>query len=1549
VEEISFFTMPGGQEPKAKKRKRGDRREKEKPLLAVQGLLRLDHCFIKPNNDEAEVLEVVAGEETKKIVLAPDDLLKSEHDMVAYKAGYDTGPTNPLPQDEREEVIFAKQKVVEDAKEYFEEMKKETEEKREEREAAWAEAELSELEKKEKAEQRKAKREAKKAAELAEAKKMPVVDPAAYGYAADDDPDNPDNYQTPDSSREENVFGNFQPKSSETVELVEGELKPPGEEDSVVGEMVSVVHTEGDTRVVVHHGGEVGQGEEKGPEVMRPLGNKLDGRIEDETEDMVSEDVVDMAMAVALDMEEKRRAEEWEKMEIENKKKEAVRLQAEADDLAREADRSELSLDELTTLRQLEAKLGVGYGQSQGPCIPVAAQGQRAVLDAYWEFVRENPQDFNGWAYLIQACETVDILDEIRTVYNAFLPLFPYCYAYWKRYSDIERKSENWSRALAILHRGLTAIPLSVDLWVTYLELYHKMYSTHEEFPILFREQCEKAVATAGMEYRSDMLWELFIEKEMERNELRFVTDLFRRVVAMPTKLYNKHWDNFIAHVRDHHPRDILQYSDYEGLRKLACRELSLTYRPDPIMCPEVARKVELPEDKLKAGMKERLVASLVATHEQTEQKVDEIYRFEEKLKRTYFHVKPLDQKQLRVWDQYLDWQVEQGDHQRIVVLFERCLIPCALYEQFWAKYARYLERAHKEGKDKDYMGRPDGELENGDIGKARDAFQTGLGCVDKIREARCSWTLRGWRETLKDGTEIMRAEEIVEEEETVVNKREEETKEKENEDLVESEDKDEVAQEDYTGDDATVELSEFDKTAGDENLETENHSSNTDDKTIVEDGEVDKLGNLQPGDVSSSQAVEAEMSGVVVSDVWQLQGRGWEAVRDVYRRAAIVHCPRKAVIRMKWAQFEENIGNIEQAREILRQLVAKYPMLLEARMQQIDLERREKKWVVAEKMYTKLMKQIPSKHEKYKNMKTWIAMKYARFQFKICGNADKALAALRSALKKERGNSKLYSQIIDICYQRQPIDVTGVTAAIELALVSKDLSNMSKLEFVQRKVEFMQEFGDVGRYRDAWDQLKKFRHLCSADLKVEAKRKAELEEEEKRLQSLEEMRAQAKAEANMKAKIAESEGRLMCSKCQGEMLPNSEGVYEFENWKGGVAGGHRGHQTFTDIADQPVLMAEDTVIDLMDFDMDPEEEEKIKRSLEEKTKYKEVAPTWELNIEKYGYGAKRKAYDPDYEHVESSKYREYERLEGEGYDETVKDQDDNRKKNLKAPGLGHKHGKFTPGDKKYTTSDYIIPPKVPQANLTAPLPLARKPPGQLELDEHEQSVFDLPPELADPSLSPCVNVPEWFVREGGELCLSESAHGMSVIRYWPKFLSEKGNDLMMTRLRRYCKWHQKQVKVGGEWKYQPRLVSWYGPCDYQYSGLAMEKNLNWAPELLDLLHRLISMTRHEFNSCFLNLYRHGYDMCGWHSDAHPQLGRNPPVASVSLGAVRVFELRKKHGAPNFIRFPLFPGSLLLMEGAVQEDWLHCLPKDPACKEERVNLTFRIMYSGEGM
>ena len=49
------------------------------------------------------MLEVDVGKDQKgKVVMAPGDgQTRSEHDQVSYKSGYDTGPSNPLPQDER--------------------------------------------------------------------------------------------------------------------------------------------------------------------------------------------------------------------------------------------------------------------------------------------------------------------------------------------------------------------------------------------------------------------------------------------------------------------------------------------------------------------------------------------------------------------------------------------------------------------------------------------------------------------------------------------------------------------------------------------------------------------------------------------------------------------------------------------------------------------------------------------------------------------------------------------------------------------------------------------------------------------------------------------------------------------------------------------------------------------------------------------------------------------------------------------------------------------------------------------------------------------------------------------------------------------------------------------------------------------------------------------------------------------------------------------------------------------------------------------------------
>ena len=248
-------------------------------------------------------------------------------------------------------------------------------------------------------------------------------------------------------------------------------------------------------------------------------------------------------------------------------------------------------------------------------------------------------------------------------------------------------------------------------------------------------------------------------------------------------------------------------------------------------------------------------------------------------------------------------------DYQRIVVFFER------------TTYVRYLERAYKEGKD---MGRVGLDMAEGDVGKARVdriAFKTGFGVVGQMREARFAWTLRGRRETIKDGTWVMRAEEDgVLEQGLDLKDWNGESKDKENDVFIY-----EVLEESInkTSTPVSVEseesnLTESEKVAGgtkENGIEEVNE--NVEDIAVV-DVEVDRLGTLKPGEGSSSSAVEVEMIGVVVSDVLQVQGRGCETVRDVYRRAAIVNCPKEAVVRMKWAQFEENVGYVEHARDIL-------------------------------------------------------------------------------------------------------------------------------------------------------------------------------------------------------------------------------------------------------------------------------------------------------------------------------------------------------------------------------------------------------------------------------------------------------------------------------------------------------------------------------------------------------------------------------------------------------------------------------------------------------
>lgn len=164
--------------------------------------------------------------------------------------------------------------------------------------------------------------------------------------------------------------------------------------------------------------------------------------------------------------------------------------------------------------------------------------------------------------------------------------------------------------------------------------------------------------------------------------------------------------------------------------------------------------------------------------------------------------------------------------------------------------------------------------------------------------------------------------------------------------------------------------------------------------------------------------------------------------------------------------------------------------------------------------------------------------------------------------------------------------------------------------------------------------------------------------------------------------------------------------------------------------------------------------------------------------------------------------------------------------------------------------------------------------------------------------------------------------------------------DKMLQRLMSDVDWKQEVARTGHKF---PRLTAYYADegVEYSYSGVKHEAVP--LPNYLNLLRfRVEEVDDDLFNSVLLNLYRNGQDSIGWHTDAEKELGENPVVASVSLGTTRTFQLRHKKGKKHgFHEFRLGHGSLLLMSGATQHEWLHSVPKEEGCDGERINLTFR--------
>jgi alkylated DNA repair dioxygenase AlkB len=166
-------------------------------------------------------------------------------------------------------------------------------------------------------------------------------------------------------------------------------------------------------------------------------------------------------------------------------------------------------------------------------------------------------------------------------------------------------------------------------------------------------------------------------------------------------------------------------------------------------------------------------------------------------------------------------------------------------------------------------------------------------------------------------------------------------------------------------------------------------------------------------------------------------------------------------------------------------------------------------------------------------------------------------------------------------------------------------------------------------------------------------------------------------------------------------------------------------------------------------------------------------------------------------------------------------------------------------------------------------------------------------------------------------------------IDYAPNWLG--GADALFAELADSLPWRQREVTMYERRLPEPRLTCWWDGSDPAITPPAL---------LTDVRTAMTQRYRRPFDTIGFNLYRDGHDSVAWHGDRERFRDEDPVVVIVSLGSARQFMLRPRGGGRS-TTFRAGHGDLLVMGGACQRRWEHCVPKTARAEGPRLSVMFR--------
>jgi len=328
-----------------------------------------------------------------------------------------------------------------------------------------------------------------------------------------------------------------------------------------------------------------------------------------------------------------------------------------------------------------------------------AKTDRKKELEKFWKTVKDDPTDFTGWTHLLQFVDSKNDLEAGREAFSSFLKRYPYCYGYWKKFADFEKRNGTPDKVLEVFDQGTASIPLSTDLWIHYMNHCRAVKKDDATF---IRSQYEKAMSECGREWRSDKLWDHYIKWELENKNYQEVFQVYQRMVRNPTQGLSKNFDNFTDFLKQHNPKDLMDTVDFLTLRKDVITAMKTDSNDEDGSKDAEAAPGEDSESDMKSAeeteaIREKIISNSRKAFKEAEIRVNMRWKYEEGIKRPYFHVKPLERGQLKNWHEYIEFMKQEmkkegGDITEVEILYERSLIACALYEEFWMNYISWWE-----------------------------------------------------------------------------------------------------------------------------------------------------------------------------------------------------------------------------------------------------------------------------------------------------------------------------------------------------------------------------------------------------------------------------------------------------------------------------------------------------------------------------------------------------------------------------------------------------------------------------------------------------------------------------------------------------------------------------------------------------------------------------------------------------------------------------------------------------------------------------------------